>query len=86
MITIIYPVAVTDMNFGLIVKAEFEPLTKQQLALKAEGHYLQNCHCRRVHALEAKGLLQQVGPQEPRQRPEVPQHGGWLPARTLAIS
>ena len=42
MITIIYPVAVTDMNFGLIVKAEFEPLTKQQLALKAEGHYLQN--------------------------------------------
>ena len=31
-ITIIYSVAISDMNFGLIVKAEFEPLTKQQLA------------------------------------------------------
>ena len=37
MITIIYPVAVTDMNFGLIVKAEFEPLTKQHWQLEAEG-------------------------------------------------
>ena len=40
--TIIYSVAISDMIFGLRVKAEFEPLTKQQLALKAEGHYLQN--------------------------------------------
>ena len=41
MINIIFPVAVTDMNFGLNVKVDFESLKEQQLALKAEGLYLQ---------------------------------------------
>ena len=36
-ITIVYSVAISDMIFGLIVKAEFEPLTKQHWQLEAEG-------------------------------------------------